>query len=131
LREHPARVQAMREATLRGWQYAMAHQGEIADLIRARYPNRHSREQLMFEAQQTVPLLEQGLIELGYSNPERWRSIAHTYIELGMLPPDFSLKGFLYQPDMPHPLWRYGALAALALLLLLGAAAAWRSRRLT
>jgi len=131
LREHPARVQAMREATLRGWQYAMAHQGETADLIRARYPNRHSREQLLFEARQTVPLLEQGLIELGYSNPERWRAIARSYIELGMLPPDFTLKGFLYQPDTAHPLWRDGALAALALLLLLGAAAAWRSRRLT
>ncbi|WP_296002641.1 PAS domain S-box protein [Rugamonas sp.] len=131
LREHPARVAAMREATLRGWQYAMAHQGEIADLIRARYPNRHRREQLIFEAQQTAPLLEQNLIELGYSNPARWRAIADTYIELGMLPPEFSLKGFLYQPEAPHPLWRYGALGALALLLVLGAAAGWRSRRLT
>jgi ABC-type nitrate/sulfonate/bicarbonate transport system substrate-binding protein len=32
LKNHPARVKAFREATLRGWQYAMAHPEEIADL---------------------------------------------------------------------------------------------------
>ncbi|NRR29294.1 PAS domain S-box protein [Oxalobacteraceae bacterium] len=128
LREHPARARALRQATLRGWQYAMSHQGEIADLIRARYPQRHSREHLMFEAQQMAPLLEQGLIELGYSNPERWRAIAQTYIEMGMLPADFSLDGFLYQPSAPQPLLRYGAIGLGVLLML--AVAVWRLRRL-
>ncbi|SFU88927.1 PAS domain S-box-containing protein [Pseudoduganella namucuonensis] len=129
LREHPRRAAAMRAATLRGWQYAMAHPGEIADLIRARYPNSHSREHLMFEAQQTVPLLEQRLIELGYSNPARWRAIADTYANLGMLPPGFSLDGFLYQPPAPYLAWQYGAGAALLLLSLIGGAG-WRMRQL-
>ncbi|TFW23291.1 ABC transporter substrate-binding protein, partial [Duganella callida] len=102
LREHPARAQALREATLRGWQYAMAHPAEIADLIRARYPDRHSREHLMFEAQRMAPLLEQPLIELGYSNPGRWRAIAQAYQQHGMLPAGFSIDGFLYQPP-PWP----------------------------
>jgi PAS domain S-box-containing protein len=129
LREHPARARALREATLRGWRYAMAHQGEIADLIRARYPERHSREHLMFEAQHIAPLLEQGLIELGYSNPERWNAIARAYAEQGMLPADFKLDGFLYQPQTGNALLRYsGALfgATLVLVLLAGA---WRLRR--
>jgi hypothetical protein len=71
----------------------MQHPGEIADLIRARYPERHSREHLMFEAQHTAPLLEQPLIELGYSNPERWRAIARATPSKGMLPANFSLDG--------------------------------------
>ncbi|MES2075753.1 MAG: PAS domain S-box protein [Pseudomonadota bacterium] len=129
LREHPARAAAMRAATLRGWRYAMAHQGEIADLIRARYPNRHSREHLLFEAQATAPLLEQELIELGYSNPERWRSIAATYVEMGMLPAGFSLQGFLYAPAEPPTLARWGG-AALAALLLGGGYGLLRQRRL-
>ncbi|SHN26679.1 PAS domain S-box-containing protein [Duganella sacchari] len=128
LREHPARAQALREATLRGWVYAMQHPGEIADLIRARYPDRHSREHLMFEAQHTAPLLEQPLIELGYSNPERWRAIARAYSEQGMLPSNFSLDGFLYQPPEGLPLLRYGGLMIAALLLAMSLAAAWRLR---
>jgi PAS domain S-box-containing protein len=129
LREHPRRAAAMRAATLRGWQYAMAHPGEIADLIRARYPNSHSREHLMSEAQQTIPLLEQRLIELGYSNPARWRAIADTYAGLGMMPANFPLDGFLYQPPTDSMAWQYGAGAAI-LALLLAAAGALRVRRL-
>ncbi|MFS2005039.1 PAS domain S-box protein [Duganella sp. CT11-25] len=129
LREHPARAQALREATLRGWRYAMAHPGEIADLIRARYPERHSREHLMFEAQRTAPLLEQGLIELGYSNPERWRALALAYSEQGMLPADFKLDGFLYQPPADSALLRYSGAMLGGLLLLVSLTGAWRLRR--
>jgi PAS domain S-box-containing protein len=128
LREHPARAQALREATLRGWVYAMQHPGEIADLIRARYPERHSREHLMFEAARIAPLLEQPLIELGYSNPERWRAIARDYAAQGMLPSNFNLDGFLYQPPPGNPLLRYGGLLAGALLLMVTLAGAWRLR---
>jgi ABC-type nitrate/sulfonate/bicarbonate transport system substrate-binding protein len=39
----PARVKAFREASLRGWTYAMQHPDEIAQLIIARYGNRKSR----------------------------------------------------------------------------------------
>jgi len=129
LREHPARAEALRQATLRGWQYAMAHPGQMADLIRARYPERHSREQLMVEAEQIIPLLQQDLIELGYSNPERWHTIAQAYREQGMLPADFRLDGFLYQPRAVHPLLRYGLPILGALLLLAAATAIWRLRR--
>jgi PAS domain S-box-containing protein len=128
LREHPARVQALREATLRGWRYAMQHPAQIADLIRARYPERHSREHLMSEAQSVATLLEQPLIELGYNNPERWRAIARAYSEQGMLPANFSIDGFLYQPPDGNPLLRYGGAILGALLLLTSMWMAWRLR---
>jgi two-component system, sensor histidine kinase and response regulator len=129
LREHPARARAVREATLRGWRYAMAHQGEIADLIRARYPERNSRELLMFEARQIAALLEQDLIEPGYSNPERWSAIARAYAQQGMLPAGFKLDGFLYQPEGSNRLLRYGGFGLGALLLLVTLAGAWRLRQ--
>ena len=131
LREHPARAQALREATLKGWRYAMAHQGELADLIRARYPERHSREHLIFEAQRIAPLLEQGLIELGYSNPERWSALARAYSEQGMLPAGFKLDGFLYQPPDGNLLLRYGGAILGGVLLLVTLGGAWRLRRQT
>ena len=130
LREHPARAAAMREATLRGWRYAMEHPDEIADLIRARYPDRHSREHLMYEAAHMAPLLEQELIEPGYNNPERWRAIIGTYAQLGMLPPGFALDGFLYQPDQQWPWRRYAVPALAGLLVLLAGGALWHVRQL-
>ena len=128
LRDHPERARAMRAATLEGWRYAMAHPEEIADLIRARYPDRHSREHLMHEARLTTPLLEQPLIELGYSNPVRWQAIADTYAALGMMPARFPLQGFLYEESRPLPQWPW--LAAGALTALLALFVLWRQRRM-
>ena len=109
LREHPARVKALRAASLRGWQYAMEHQEEIVDLILARYSQRHTRDYYLFEARQMVPLLRPDLTEIGYMNPRRWAHIAAVYAELGMMKPDFDLKGFLYDPNPPPPdlTWQY------------------------
>ncbi len=100
---HPARVRAFLQASLKGWDYALAHPEEIVDLILRDYNTQNkSREQLLFEAAQTAQLMHPGLIEVGHMNPGRWRNMADTYAEFGMLPRDFPLKGFLYNPN-PAP----------------------------
>lgn len=121
IKQGPERVRAMREASLRGWQYAMAHPEEVIDLIMAKYPQRHPRAFYRFEARQMVPLLMPELIEIGYMNPGRWRHIADTYANLGLMPRDFSLAGFLYEPDPKADL--KGLYAALVLLLVVSAIA--------
>ncbi|RIX45095.1 MAG: diguanylate cyclase [Rhodocyclales bacterium GT-UBC] len=123
LKRHPERVRAFRAASLRGWQYAMEHPEEIVDLIVRQYPGRHPREFYLFEAQRMVDLLQTDLIEIGYMHPGRWRDIADTYAKLGLLRADFSLAGFLYQPDQESDLsWLY---PASALLLLVSAIVAY------
>lgn len=94
----PERAKAFREASLRGWTYAMQHPEEIADLILARYGQRKSRAHLLYEAREMHGLLRPDLVEIGHMHPGRWRHIADTYAELGMLPRDFPLDGFLYEP---------------------------------
>jgi len=128
LREHPARARALREATLKGWRYALEHPNEIVDLIRARYPERKPREELLWEAAQVAPLLEQHLIELGHSNPLRWQGIADSYAAAGLLPADFKLEGFLYHDSPATPTWHYALGVALALL---AGAALWRLLRVS
>ncbi len=119
---NPARVKAFRQASMRGWQYAMAHQEEISDLILAKYSKRNTREHLLYEARQMHALVQPELVEMGYMNPGRWQHIGEVYAELGMLPKGVSLKGFMYDPDpRPDLRWLYWSLAA-ALLL---ATAAW------
>jgi diguanylate cyclase (GGDEF)-like protein/PAS domain S-box-containing protein len=118
VRQHPQRVAAFRSATLLGWQYALAHPQEMVDLIYTHYSQRHSREHLLFEAEQTNRLILPDVVEIGYMNPGRWQRIAEIYTELGMLQPGVSLQGFLYQSD-PSPdqsglyLLLAGALAAI------------------
>ncbi|MFZ6770477.1 ABC transporter substrate-binding protein [Undibacterium sp. Di26W] len=103
IKEHPERVKAFRAASLRGWEYALQHQEEIIDLILQRYVGLNNlasnKEFFHYEAAQTSYLLSHDLIAIGYMNPGRWRHIADTYAELGMLSANFSMDDFLYEPN--------------------------------
>jgi len=127
LRRHPERVKAFRAASLRGWQYAMAHREEMAQLIHAKYSQRHDRAHLLYEAQQMELLLQPVLVELGYMNPQRWQHIADTYAAMGVLPPNATdspaYKGFLYRPVPGADLgWLYLSLGVAGSLLAVSAA---------
>jgi diguanylate cyclase (GGDEF)-like protein/PAS domain S-box-containing protein len=116
LREHPKRVAAFRNASLRGWKYAMEHPEEIARLIHDRYSSRHPIESYLFEAREMVPLFRQDLIEIGYMNPGRWRHIAEIYTDRGLLPHDVALEGFLFDPHPKVDLTRLYVYLGIALL---------------
>ena len=112
---HPDRVKAFRAASLRGWEYAMNHRDEMIRLIIKKYAPEHGTAQFQFEAEQMASLMRTDLVAVGYMNPGRWRHIADTYAEIGMLPANFSLKGFIYEPDPKTDLtWFYLMLAAAA-----------------
>jgi diguanylate cyclase (GGDEF)-like protein/PAS domain S-box-containing protein len=96
LKAHPKRVEAFRSASLRGWDYAMQHPQEIANLIFTRYSKEHPLDFYLFEAKQMKPLLRRDLIGIGTINPGRWRHIADVYAELGLVPRDASIEGLLY-----------------------------------
>ncbi|MDE2585249.1 MAG: ABC transporter substrate-binding protein, partial [Betaproteobacteria bacterium] len=111
---HPERVRAFRAASLKGWAYAMDHPQEIIDLILARYSKRHSREHLFFEAEQMAPLIQPHMVEIGYMHPGRWQHILGTYAELGLVPSNMKLDGFLYSTGQHPvlPVWLWPALGA-------------------
>lgn len=95
----PDYVKAFREATLRGWQYAMANKEESAQIIFARYATGKSLEWLLYEANQMDALIQPSLIELGYQSPSRWKHIAGVFADLGMLPENFDTSGIIYNPN--------------------------------
>ncbi len=95
----------------------MEQPDEIIDLILAKYSQRHSRDYFQFEAAQAIQLIHPELIEIGYMYPGRWRHMAETYADIGMLPREFSLDGFLYNPDpVPDLTWLYRGLVAAVML---------------
>ncbi len=130
VKKHPDRVRRFREASLKGWDYALRHPEEMVDLILSQYSRRHSREHLLFEAEKTAKLILPDVVEVGYSNPGRWRHIAQTYTTSDMMPHDFSTSGFLYEHGVKINLRKfYIALSiALGIVAILSVAVVWITR---
>jgi PAS domain S-box-containing protein len=97
LQEHPRRVQAFVDASLRGWRYALEHPEEMADHILREYEAEHTREHLLYEARTSRRLILPDIVELGYMNPGRWEHIAAVYRELNMMPGEVDLQEFMYR----------------------------------
>lgn len=97
VRDHPERVKAFRDASLKGWEYAMNHQSEIVDLILRDYDPDLDRSALMFEAERMYELIQPNLIEIGYTNPQRWKQIISIYQENGVIVGAEAFPKLLYQ----------------------------------
>lgn len=63
VKNHPRRVKAFLEASLKGWDYALKNQNTIINIILENYSTRHSRAHLEYEAQQTKRLIMPNVIE--------------------------------------------------------------------
>lgn len=122
---HPDRVKRMLAASIKGWEYALDHTEEVIELILTEYSQRHSREHLEFEAHATRRLILPSVVELGHTNPGRWRHIADTYAAMDMLVPDYDLDGFIYEPDRFARRGRFYGLVLGGVLLALVVASLW------
>lgn len=126
LKLHPDRVAAFRRATLEGWRYAMDHPAEIIDLLITKYKVPKSIAHLQFEADAMRSLILPDLIEIGHMNPGRWQKMADSFVDVGMGKKNFSLEGFIYDPNPQHEMDKLksamvalGAFSAAGLLLAL------------
>src|SRR5258705_6075196 len=88
VKAHPDRVAAFRAASVKGWAYALANKQATVDLILRSYSAKKSREALLFEAEHTEILVGRDPARIGEQDPSRWRRIAATYRQLGLLTGD-------------------------------------------
>lgn len=130
VKEHPELVESFRKATIKGWEYALAHPLEVTEILLAKYNTQNkSREHLLFEAEKLLELTRPDIVEPGYMSPGRWRHVADVYAAQGKIPKDFDLRGFIYDPNPRLDLtWFYLSLAggAVALLVVVGIAVYFR-----
>jgi len=125
LAERPERVDAFRAASLKGWEYALAHKEEIVDLIRRKYSMQKSRDALLYEAARTELLIDPQRVPVGDQTSAHWKMIANTYVDLGMASNAELPDGLIYLADdddwsarLQVPL--LAALLATLLVLVLG-----------
>lgn len=83
---HPNTTRAFVHATLRGWEDALARPEETAALI-LEYNKQLSRSHLLFEAQETLPLVQYGVGEgcPGWNDLEAWEAEHDLLLELDLL----------------------------------------------
>ncbi len=106
LRKRPEAVAAFRAASLRGWEYALRHPGEIIRLILEKYPTEKSQDHLEYEAANLQQLIMPDIVPLGHMNPGRWQFMAETVAALGLAQPTKDLGAFVYDPGEGNPwLW--------------------------
>ena len=78
---------------------AMNNPEEIYDILYSVYKIKKNRDHLRFEAEEIRKIMLPDLVQIGHMNPGRWEHIKQTYAKLGLIDKDFSLVGFLYNPD--------------------------------
>jgi PAS domain S-box-containing protein len=96
LKKNPEIVEKFVKESIKGWKYALENKKEITEIILGKYSKRHSREHLIFEAEETEKLIMPNVVDIGYFNKERWLKSAELYKEMGMIPNNDKTKGFFY-----------------------------------
>ncbi|MBN2817037.1 MAG: ABC transporter substrate-binding protein [Campylobacterales bacterium] len=138
---HPARANALRQATIRGWQYAMSHQEELTELIMKKYNTQaKTKEALLFEAKQIESVLLANIYPIGSIDAQRLRMMANEFKQAGFINSNVEkdISEFLFEPTLfsfdtsaaksfvhlidPSYIWQIIALLAIGLVLVL-----WRN----
>ncbi|MEO7264320.1 MAG: ABC transporter substrate-binding protein [Ferruginibacter sp.] len=125
----PKMVEKFREASFKGWEYALDNVDEIATYILT-LPGVKERkitmEDLLFEATEMKKLILPEMVEIGHQNEGRWQHILNIHKELGLINKDITLEDFIYNPvkNESSRLWRIlmisGIIAAVLLLIIMG-----------
>jgi two-component system sensor histidine kinase EvgS len=89
---HPERVEKVRRATLKGWEYALRHQDELIDLILTTYNSQLERAQLEYEANTIKRMISPDIIPLGTVDRKRYQRIAEVY----------AAQGFIDEAELPE-----------------------------
>ncbi len=95
---HPERVEAFLQASLRGWEYAFSHIEESVDIILAKYNTQNkTKEALLYEASMLKKLALEGNVRIGEMRKEKWRRTYDIYRVLGVIREELDIEGMLYK----------------------------------
>jgi ABC-type nitrate/sulfonate/bicarbonate transport system substrate-binding protein len=103
----PETVRRVREATLKGWEYALRHPDDMINRLIADKPGEPAVADVAgfdrYQADVAKRLSRYPEIPLGYSNADRWTQIEAGMIGAGVLTRSADLTSFVYDPGNPAP----------------------------
>ena len=96
-------ARAFRAASLKGWEYALTHQDEIADRLLADLPRLPGIGDpagfIKYQAELARALARFPAVALGHSNPDRWNRIQASLLQSGAVLRTAEPGDFVYDPD--------------------------------
>lgn len=102
-RLRPEVVQKFKEATIKGWYYALAESEAVIDYILANYPVVKSRGALLYEAQAIVPYVKSRNIPIGSVTGMKLLASVIEAMEAGLIEDQVveirSLEKFIFNPE--------------------------------
>jgi len=102
IKKKPELVKAFREASLKGWKYALKHKEETVDLILKNYnTQKRTKDALLFEANEIEKLVDKNVIELGNIDPKRIEYISQIYSLMGFIDTKTEITNFIYKAEKP------------------------------
>jgi two-component system sensor histidine kinase/response regulator len=111
------RAVRFREASLKGWSYALSHREEVVEIIEEKYGSMMSHEHLLYEANAMQQLILPDLIDIGSMSVQRWERIRDTFADLGQVRDDFDVEPLLFDADPKVPLERFRRVITGSLLI--------------
>ena len=94
--QNPERVQAMRRAVIRGWEYALDNKEELVQLIYEKYSQRKSIAALRYEAQALEQVISRFTVPLGTLDRGRLEHMSRLFAKHGLLDRDFSVESYIF-----------------------------------
>ena len=101
VKRDPESVQRFKEASIKGWQYALNHSEEIIQIIIDEYNQEKSHNHMRFEALTVNSLVKSDLLPIGHMFPKRLEKMADVFIEQNMVVDKDRLEQFIFSPPTP------------------------------
>lgn len=95
-KNHPERVIKFKQATLKGWEYALDNKEEIIKLIHQQYGTEKSLAHLRYEANAIEDVIAKDSIPLGTIDKGRMQYIYNLYEEYGLSLERINLNNFIF-----------------------------------
>ncbi|MBU2864411.1 diguanylate cyclase [Reinekea forsetii] len=93
IKQSPDRAIAFKDASLRGWRYALDNPEEVFTWLQTKYPSGKSLAALEYEAEIIKKMVAQDFVQLGSMYPARFSRIADVYKQLGLAPKSGDISG--------------------------------------
>jgi PAS domain S-box-containing protein len=113
----PETVEKFKNASFKGWEYAMTHKEELVDYILTLpgvAERKVSRESLLAESDAMDELVLSQIVEPGHMNAGRWQHILDVHKQLGLVKNYVDINNFIYK----KPTSNFEALKSISTYLL-------------
>ncbi len=96
-KNNPKRVEKFKEATLRGWNYALRHKEEIITLIKNKYAKNKSIEHLRYEANAIEQMSDFKTVPLGTLDKGRLEYTVNLYTKFGLIDKKIPIDDYIFE----------------------------------